>query len=302
MWKYEKATCPVCEKNFTETDDIVVCPDCGTPHHRGCYTALHGCANENRHAGGYEWRLPEENAVHELLTREQRAIAVETADGFTYKDSTMDDAEFTAHLLHKVQELVEKAHSESDSEDRDILGVSESEIVHFQGRVNPPMLQRFRAIAGGRRVSFNIFAGILLPYYQFFYRMRFFGIVFCVVEMLSNLPVVLAYLGNLGLIGAGMTDSVGGTNLGTLFGMLHYSLMILTFLFYDYIYLHWMTGKIKTIRSRFENDSGAIDKEQREGYLMALRSAGRPSAAIMLLDSFVCTGALLFVILMVFSR
>ena len=35
--------CPVCGKSFTADDDIVVCPDCGTPHHRECYKTENKC-------------------------------------------------------------------------------------------------------------------------------------------------------------------------------------------------------------------------------------------------------------------
>ncbi len=37
MSRFEGYICPVCMKKFTETDDIAVCPECGTPHHRECY-------------------------------------------------------------------------------------------------------------------------------------------------------------------------------------------------------------------------------------------------------------------------
>ena len=30
--RYTGETCPVCNQVFQEDDDIVVCPDCGTPH------------------------------------------------------------------------------------------------------------------------------------------------------------------------------------------------------------------------------------------------------------------------------
>ncbi|WP_407382842.1 RING finger protein [Ruminococcus sp.] len=48
--------CPVCQKNFHADDDIVVCPDCGTPHHRACYEQLGHCSNEHRHAEGYDYQ------------------------------------------------------------------------------------------------------------------------------------------------------------------------------------------------------------------------------------------------------
>ena len=37
MARYTGNHCPVCEQEFTDNDDIVVCPDCGTPYHRACW-------------------------------------------------------------------------------------------------------------------------------------------------------------------------------------------------------------------------------------------------------------------------
>ena len=42
--------CPYCGKNFESGDDIVVCPECGTPHHRDCYKEHSACANEEKHS------------------------------------------------------------------------------------------------------------------------------------------------------------------------------------------------------------------------------------------------------------
>lgn len=48
--------CPVCSDVFTEEDDIVVCPECGTPHHRNCYMLEGRCANEELHLTGEKWK------------------------------------------------------------------------------------------------------------------------------------------------------------------------------------------------------------------------------------------------------
>ncbi len=53
--KYENAICPACNKAFEEGDDIVVCPECGTPHHRDCYNKLGYCANKERHSEDFVW-------------------------------------------------------------------------------------------------------------------------------------------------------------------------------------------------------------------------------------------------------
>ncbi len=54
--KYENETCPVCGEKFTADSDVVVCPDCGTPHHRECYLKTNHCCNEDRHNTGFIWR------------------------------------------------------------------------------------------------------------------------------------------------------------------------------------------------------------------------------------------------------
>ena len=46
-WK--KYFCPICGIDFTDEDDVVVCPDCGTPHHRECWINKGHCANEALH-------------------------------------------------------------------------------------------------------------------------------------------------------------------------------------------------------------------------------------------------------------
>lgn len=47
--KYSNYRCPVCSNQFTEEDDVVVCPDCGTPHHRECYVNNGKCFNQDKH-------------------------------------------------------------------------------------------------------------------------------------------------------------------------------------------------------------------------------------------------------------
>jgi len=44
--------CPVCKKEFTEKDDIVYCPECGTAHHRECWNQSGACFFASEHAKG----------------------------------------------------------------------------------------------------------------------------------------------------------------------------------------------------------------------------------------------------------
>lgn len=55
MAEYKGSKCIVCEKIFNENDDIVVCPDCGTPYHRECYMKNGACINEKLHISKTSW-------------------------------------------------------------------------------------------------------------------------------------------------------------------------------------------------------------------------------------------------------
>lgn len=50
--------CPVCNKPFTDADDVVICPDCGAPYHRACYQERGSCVFADKHASGFEYAPP----------------------------------------------------------------------------------------------------------------------------------------------------------------------------------------------------------------------------------------------------
>lgn len=58
LLKYEKQNCVHCGREFAKNDDIVVCPTCGTPHHRVCWADGNGCGNSFRHQEGYVYKNP----------------------------------------------------------------------------------------------------------------------------------------------------------------------------------------------------------------------------------------------------
>ena len=55
--------CPVCDRYFHANDDIVVCPVCGTPHHRECYEKENRCYNAERHKDGYDYNTDTDHAT-----------------------------------------------------------------------------------------------------------------------------------------------------------------------------------------------------------------------------------------------
>lgn len=54
----EGQKCPVCNAYLFEEDDIVTCPECGTPHHRDCYQFLGHCAHAELHGTERQFTPP----------------------------------------------------------------------------------------------------------------------------------------------------------------------------------------------------------------------------------------------------
>ena len=59
---YDNKMCDGCSETMLSGEDIVVCPECGTPQHRECYNKNNECVNAHLHAEGFDWRAAHEEA------------------------------------------------------------------------------------------------------------------------------------------------------------------------------------------------------------------------------------------------
>lgn len=73
---YTGSVCPICGKNFEPADDIVVCPVCGTPHHRECWKENGRCINEERHNEGFIWQTPNTNSAEPVADKRTKICPV----------------------------------------------------------------------------------------------------------------------------------------------------------------------------------------------------------------------------------
>ena len=56
MFDYTGHECFSCKKRFTAEDDVVVCPECGTPYHRECWKKEGKCINFSLHENHISWK------------------------------------------------------------------------------------------------------------------------------------------------------------------------------------------------------------------------------------------------------
>lgn len=87
---FENVLCPVCNRKFEEGDDVVYCPDCGTPHHRECYNAIGHCVNRGLHASGYSF-FDEMNQKTQLLKEEQQEKTDSILKNFKVDDDKYEE-------------------------------------------------------------------------------------------------------------------------------------------------------------------------------------------------------------------
>lgn len=113
MPDYKKYKCPVCNKQFKDGDDIVVCPECGTPHHRECYKLTGHCVNQGLHKSGYSFIDSEKE---KLKTEEQKETAKSFEGEYSGDYYYSPDDDFVAQAKKEVQEK-KQASTDNDNTD-----------------------------------------------------------------------------------------------------------------------------------------------------------------------------------------
>ena len=199
---YTGERCVLCEKKFTEDDDVVVCPDCGSPHHRECYAKLGRCVNEAIHAECGKWqrvlvRDSKSNA-------ESRTVICPLCSGENPSDA--DTCQFCGAPLSIEEPQTEDEYSTGRfgaarryfgfNPNEDMDGVTLREVFRFVGTNTIyyiPIFKRMKDL--GIKISFNVFCLFFPPLYFANRRMwgwalitAFFSILFHIPSFMLALP------------------------------------------------------------------------------------------------------------------
>lgn len=197
--------CIVCDKSFTEDDDIVICPHCGTPHHRACYNQLGHCANQSRHSENYEY-----NEAEPAQTDEQSSAyfyspdsAANTAVCRKCGAENDKDTAFCSECGERLETSfasTERAaafnvpFNQFDGSDETIDGKGVSDISAVVGSNSKRFVDKFRK---NKKLSWNWGAFIFGGYYFMFRKMYKEGAVIIAVKLAVTLLVRGAYAENI---------------------------------------------------------------------------------------------------------
>lgn len=175
---YTSEICPVCGEPFNENDDVVVCPDCGAPHHRECWKKIGFCAYRDRHSDGFAWQPSvKENKIDE-------------ADAFS---SQKDEGNLPE------QPIFIKTASETDFENMLLQGVAADKNDEFDGinvtdaalylqTGSKRYINKFmRAKKSKVKITWNWAAFFLAPAWFFYRKLYKAGLIFLSVFVAISL-------------------------------------------------------------------------------------------------------------------
>ena len=217
---YENLPCPVCGRHMHQEDDIVVCPDCGTPQHRECWMEEGHCANASLHSEGFVWS--NEKPTEEIKEEPEKSDCVvckicgsENPSDFRicancgaslegaqapdnravcpYCSKEIEAGEFTCpHCgapLIPIRTPVSNPYAASTGMDENerIGEFTSGDYSLYVRRSSRRYVPLFKKMEDGRKVSFNWGAFFFGPLWYFFRRIYSVGIVFILLAASASL-------------------------------------------------------------------------------------------------------------------
>lgn len=196
--KYIGEICPVCGSIFAEGDDVVVCPECGTPSHRECWQKAGKCINEDKH-GDFLWSPEEPEVLKAEHIEVQDAPDSSVSKLCPFCSARNDENALTCKNCGRP--LVDEAQAEPPfmnqpfnqpfNGNEEIDGVKVSKIAKFVQVNYPRYIQKFTRLSN-KKVSFNWAAFLMNPYWFFFRKLYYVGGIFLGVQLL--LSILISFL------------------------------------------------------------------------------------------------------------
>lgn len=167
--------CVCCGKVFEKNDDIVVCPECGSPHHRECYLKENRCANSAMHSTGEKWQR----------------IEIEKDNEYQKSAFEKSQPEFD-NYIHQIIEEDDTENNAGFNPDEDMGGATIKEIAMFV-RTNTfyyiPIFKRMKDL--GSKISFNFSCFVFPSFYFANRKMWFWAVISALIGVIFDIPSLI---------------------------------------------------------------------------------------------------------------
>ena len=220
MSKYIGQPCTSCRNVFKEGDEIVVCPECGSPYHKNCYQLEGRCINTLLHESGSEWH-PEpvvginssateavcpncgaHNDPESFFCTSCGASLKSERPGYdsipTYTDMAGGSANNNAG---RQQQTYQNPYGQpfvnyqTVPEDAPVDSNTAGEYMRYVGVKFYYYLPKFMKFAKGEsKASLNFAALFFTPFWFFYRKMPLYGIVTLVLRIIVSIPSVVEYM------------------------------------------------------------------------------------------------------------
>lgn len=274
MSNYNNIACPYCGKLFNESDDIVVCPDCGTPHHRECYKAAGHCASMEKH-GSFEWNSPAFSASKAEHETADFAICPNCGG------ENSSDNRYCRFCGSPMASRSEPSPEENFYQERrrivvenldnaDFNGVTAPEVAQVVGTNLEYFLLRFLGFSKGRKFDTNFCAFFFSYLYLFYRKMYGWGFAVMIATVILQIPATLLDFQSLqeAYMDAGLlTQYIWQVPhldtlliLATVGSILIWFIRVGLFLFANRLYYHHVTAIAKGIRDGLRESGSYSDR------------------------------------------
>lgn len=276
MSNYTGSKCIACDSVFDVGDDIVVCPDCGTPYHRDCYFKKGKCINDELHKSGGSWKpdnLPEPTVEEQKTIRCIRCGAENPIEEHVCSNCgtplinmeatrpTFDGQDIGSNNANSYDnELPTPSGAVMYNQDSDIDGIKLGDYARYVGS-NPigylPNFIRFGKY--GRRISLNFWAMFFPELYFMYRKMKLWGILAVIVMSLLSVPAMIEMYQD-GFMGMNLSFGINVKSqqfisISNAMRYMKIVLQILSGLFANYLYYIQAKRDITNIRSEnYEDD------------------------------------------------
>ncbi len=189
--KYTGKTCPICNIPFKDGDDVVVCPECGTPHHRACYDKNGECAYNSLH-GKEDFNKEAENSTDSVIcpycntANSSNALSCVNCGAPLNGDNNSTSSPFGATMFDPMAGIS----PDEPFEDNITAGEAAKYV-----KVNTPYYIRiFNSISKNGRSKFN-FAALIFPGAWMLYRKQYLkgAIITVIVALLMIGSTFMTY-------------------------------------------------------------------------------------------------------------
>ena len=281
MYQFTGCPCSVCGKPLTDTDDIVVCPDCGAPYHRVCYERQGACVYADRHGRGFEWTPPASAAQPERKCPNCGASNPESAARCGHCGISFEGGRPTPPRVEVGRTAQQSAggfnytrlYQQADGRPwqesaagavESIDGIPGDEWVTYLGPASPAYLRDFSRMERYGRKSSVCFSALLFGPLYFFYRKAWKpAFAFLAIDLLLNLPALLELLV---LSESPLAPSISSSSLmflAQIASIASFVVMVVCGMFAKYLYRCTAAERIRRIEVEFP------DKSKREAVLRA---------------------------------